>query len=66
MSTIINADTSIPNVSPAAVANAAGSVAALPEADPCTVVIFGASGDLAKRKLLPALFNLACARYPRP
>ena len=25
---------------------------------PCTVVIFGASGDLAKRKLLPALYNL--------
>jgi glucose-6-phosphate 1-dehydrogenase len=28
---------------------------------PCTVVIFGASGDLAKRKLIPALYNLrAC------
>ncbi len=27
--------------------------------DPCVVVIFGASGDLAKRKLVPALFNLA-------
>ncbi|MDB4976278.1 MAG: glucose-6-phosphate 1-dehydrogenase [Myxococcaceae bacterium] len=26
--------------------------------DPFTVVIFGASGDLAKRKLLPALFHL--------
>lgn len=26
--------------------------------DPCVVVIFGASGDLAKRKLLPALYNL--------
>src|SRR3954449_12720970 len=26
---------------------------------PTTVVIFGASGDLAKRKLLPALYNLA-------
>ncbi len=25
---------------------------------PCTVVIFGASGDLTKRKLLPALYNL--------
>ncbi|MCP9492820.1 MAG: glucose-6-phosphate dehydrogenase [Pyrinomonadaceae bacterium MAG19_C2-C3] len=60
MSTTINADTSISDVSPA-IANAAANVAALPEADPCTVVIFGASGDLAKRKLLPALFNLACA-----
>src|ERR1700730_5465430 len=27
--------------------------------DPCAFVIFGASGDLTKRKLLPALFNLA-------
>jgi glucose-6-phosphate 1-dehydrogenase len=26
--------------------------------DPCTIVIFGASGDLTKRKLLPALLNL--------
>jgi glucose-6-phosphate 1-dehydrogenase len=27
---------------------------------PTTLVIFGATGDLAKRKLLPALYNLAC------
>lgn len=26
--------------------------------DPCVIVIFGASGDLTKRKLLPALYNL--------
>src|SRR5260370_7021231 len=26
--------------------------------DPCIVVVFGASGDLTKRKLLPALFHL--------
>lgn len=26
--------------------------------DACTIVIFGASGDLTKRKLLPALYNL--------
>ncbi len=26
--------------------------------DPCAVVIFGASGDLTRRKLLPALWNL--------
>src|SRR5882762_2146209 len=25
---------------------------------PCTIVIFGAAGDLTKRKLLPALYNL--------
>ncbi len=28
-------------------------------ADPCTFVIFGGAGDLAKRLLLPALYNLA-------
>jgi glucose-6-phosphate 1-dehydrogenase len=28
-------------------------------ADPCAIVIFGASGDLTQRKLLPALFELA-------
>ena len=27
-------------------------------ADSTTIVIFGASGDLAQRKLIPALFNL--------
>ena len=31
---------------------------ALPHADPCVVVIFGATGDLTKRKLMPALFDL--------
>ena len=28
-------------------------------AQPCTLVIFGGSGDLSRRKLLPALYNLA-------
>ena len=27
--------------------------------DACSMVIFGASGDLTKRKLIPALYNLA-------
>jgi glucose-6-phosphate 1-dehydrogenase len=27
-------------------------------ADPCTVILFGASGDLAKRKVLPAMYDL--------
>src|SRR5678815_467970 len=27
-------------------------------ADPCVFVIFGASGDLTRSKLLPAIFNL--------
>src|SRR6185503_15251014 len=30
----------------------------LPQADPCVVVIFGSTGDLTKRKLMPALFDL--------
>jgi glucose-6-phosphate 1-dehydrogenase len=30
----------------------------LPEADPCVIVIFGATGDLTKRKLVPALYHL--------
>jgi glucose-6-phosphate 1-dehydrogenase len=32
------------------------------KADPCVMVIFGASGDLTKRKLIPALLNLATAK----
>ena len=29
-------------------------------APPCLMVVFGASGDLFRRLLLPSLFNLAC------
>ena len=38
--------------------SAAGENAVRP-ADPCVMVIFGAAGDLTKRKLIPALYNLA-------
>jgi glucose-6-phosphate 1-dehydrogenase len=31
-------------------------------APPATLVIFGASGDLTKRLLMPALYNLSCAK----
>jgi glucose-6-phosphate 1-dehydrogenase len=31
-------------------------------ADPCALVIFGATGDLTKRKLLPSLYNLRVNR----
>lgn len=31
--------------------------------DPCTVVVFGATGDLNARKLMPALFNLGREGY---
>ena len=27
--------------------------------DPCTLVVFGATGDLAKKKLIPAVYDLA-------
>src|SRR5919198_4306300 len=30
-------------------------------APPCAIVIFGASGDLTHRKLIPALFDVYCA-----
>src|SRR6476660_2090640 len=33
------------------------SARAVPQ--PCTIVIFGATGDLTHRKLVPALYNLA-------
>src|SRR5438270_6630830 len=33
------------------------STRAVPQ--PCSIVIFGATGDLTHRKLLPALYNLA-------
>ena len=35
-------------------------------ADPCVMVIFGASGDLTKRKLIPALYNLATDKLLPP
>ena len=31
-------------------------------AGPCVFVLFGAAGDLTKRKLVPALFNLVKAK----
>ena len=42
------------------------AVPALPKADPCTLVIFGATGDLTKRKLIPALYDLACVGCMSP
>jgi glucose-6-phosphate 1-dehydrogenase len=35
-------------------------------ADPCIMVIFGASGDLTRRKLIPALYNLASQQLLSP
>ncbi len=42
------------------------SPGALPQADPCVIVIFGATGDLTRRKLIPALFRLACTGCMAP
>jgi len=42
--------------------NSADASATAPEsrkrAEPCSIVIFGASGDLTARKLIPALYHL--------
>ena len=32
-------------------------------ADPCALVIFGATGDLTKRLVVPALYNLSPAKF---
>ncbi len=37
-----------------------------PAGDSCLLVIFGASGDLTQRKLIPALYNLACVGCMNP
>jgi glucose-6-phosphate 1-dehydrogenase len=38
-----------------------------PAPDPCTLVIFGVTGDLTSRKLVPALYNLLVdRRLPQP
>lgn len=36
------------------------SVASLPQAESALLVIFGASGDLTRRKLIPGLYDLTC------
>jgi glucose-6-phosphate 1-dehydrogenase len=44
-------------------ADASATTAAPPRpkpADPCAMVLFGATGDLARRLVIPALYNLAC------
>ncbi|HUY67898.1 MAG TPA: glucose-6-phosphate dehydrogenase, partial [Alphaproteobacteria bacterium] len=51
-------DRQSPPVPPIRVAESAPRRQATP-ADPCTIVIFGASGDLTKRLVVPALYNLA-------
>ena len=50
MSTVISATPTSPT-----------EVQPLPVAEPCILVIFGGSGDLTRRKLLPAVFDLNSA-----
>jgi len=38
----------------------------LPVGESCILVIFGATGDLTRRKLVPALYNLACIGCTNP
>src|SRR5690349_8469137 len=48
---------------PSLVVRTAGAEAApdsAPPSQPCIMLVFGASGDLTKRLLVPALYNLAC------
>ena len=42
------------------------AVMPLPKGESCVLVIFGASGDLTRRKLLPALYDLACLGCMNP
>jgi glucose-6-phosphate 1-dehydrogenase len=42
------------------------SLEPMPTGDSCLLVIFGASGDLTRRKLIPGLYNLACVGCMNP
>jgi glucose-6-phosphate 1-dehydrogenase len=54
-------ETSLPGLNPFRIGLETERAAA-----PCVFVIFGASGDLTRRKLLPALYNLAVSRLLPP
>jgi glucose-6-phosphate 1-dehydrogenase len=38
----------------------------MPQGESCVLIIFGASGDLTRRKLIPALYDLACIGCMNP
>jgi glucose-6-phosphate 1-dehydrogenase len=42
------------------------AVPQLPKGESCVLIIFGASGDLTRRKLIPALYDLACIGCMNP
>jgi glucose-6-phosphate 1-dehydrogenase len=62
LATIINVDPSSVNENPLE----KFSLEPLPAGDSCLLVIFGASGDLTSRKLIPGLYNLACEGCMNP
>jgi glucose-6-phosphate 1-dehydrogenase len=42
------------------------AITPLPKGESCVLVIFGASGDLTRRKIIPALYDLACMGCVHP
>ena len=42
------------------------TITPMPKGESCVLVIFGASGDLTRRKLIPALYDLACIGCMNP
>ena len=46
-------------IQPGTIADSSTSLPPAPRPEPCALVIFGASGDLTRRKLIPALYQLA-------
>jgi len=46
-------------VQPGTIPDSSPPLAPTPRPEPCAMVIFGASGDLTRRKLVPALYQLA-------
>jgi glucose-6-phosphate 1-dehydrogenase len=61
----VNPDTAAASTEAAANPLREGSLT-LKSADPCTFVVFGASGDLTHRKLLPALLQLSNEKLLHP
>jgi glucose-6-phosphate 1-dehydrogenase len=55
-----------PRLTPRATTSFGAEQVAAERADPCTMVIFGATGDLTKRKLFPALYQLAAEHLLAP
>ncbi len=46
--------------------NRSVTLSSLPKGESCVLIIFGASGDLTRRKLIPALFDLGCIGCMNP